>query len=243
MNGKLGNIIFALVIVVVVVGIGAMIFINSQGNNNAKDAADSDNPSALTKDTERQASIGNKDSKVKVVEFGDYKCPHCAAFDQNVFPELKKDFIDNDKIEYRYVTAPFHGKPTALASKAAQAVYIHAGSQYWTFHHNLYKAAPEDPQKMSEDDWLNESLLDAEIDKLEIADDVAKKIKADYKDNKSEAAKAQKHEEDLTRKYKIQQTPTVFVNGKRMENASDYKALKAEIEKALDKEKKDKKEK
>ena len=39
-------------------------------------------------------------SGVKVVEYGSLTCPHCATFSREVFPELKKDYIDTGKVHF-----------------------------------------------------------------------------------------------------------------------------------------------
>jgi protein-disulfide isomerase len=41
-------------------------------------------------------------SGVAVVEYGSLTCPHCAAFDREVFPELKKDYIDTGKVRFLF---------------------------------------------------------------------------------------------------------------------------------------------
>jgi protein-disulfide isomerase len=39
-------------------------------------------------------------SGVPVIEYGSLTCPHCAAFSREVFPELKKDYIDTGKVRF-----------------------------------------------------------------------------------------------------------------------------------------------
>ena len=46
--------------------------------------------------------IGNKDSKVTLMEYASFTCPHCAQFHKDVFKQLKKDYIDTDKIKFVY---------------------------------------------------------------------------------------------------------------------------------------------
>src|SRR5690606_17989243 len=50
---------------------------------------------------ERQPVIGNPDAPVKIVEFGDYKCPVCKRFAEEIFPQLKRDFLDTRSEERR----------------------------------------------------------------------------------------------------------------------------------------------
>ncbi len=44
--------------------------------------------------------LGNKKSNVIVVEYFSPTCPHCAYYHQTIFPELKKKYIDTNKIAY-----------------------------------------------------------------------------------------------------------------------------------------------
>lgn len=45
-------------------------------------------------------SIGNKDSKVTLMEYFSFTCPHCAQFHEDVYKQLKKDYIDTGKINF-----------------------------------------------------------------------------------------------------------------------------------------------
>ena len=44
--------------------------------------------------------IGNPDAKVTVIEYASYTCPHCASFHAGTFKDLKKNYIDTDKINF-----------------------------------------------------------------------------------------------------------------------------------------------
>ena len=44
--------------------------------------------------------LGNKESKIVLVEYFAPTCPHCAYFQTTIFPELKKKYIDTNKIAY-----------------------------------------------------------------------------------------------------------------------------------------------
>jgi protein-disulfide isomerase len=53
-------------------------------------------------------------SGVPVVEYGSLTCPHCATFSREVFPELKKDYIDTGKV--RYIFREFSRNPLDVAA-------------------------------------------------------------------------------------------------------------------------------
>jgi len=53
-------------------------------------------------------------SGVPIVEYGSLTCPHCAVFSREVFPELKKDYIDAGKV--RYIFREFSRNPLDVAA-------------------------------------------------------------------------------------------------------------------------------
>ena len=59
-------------------------------------------PVAATAITVPDMIIGNKDSKVTLMEYASFTCPHCAQFHKDVFKQLKKDYIDTGKIKFVY---------------------------------------------------------------------------------------------------------------------------------------------
>jgi protein-disulfide isomerase len=52
--------------------------------------------------------MGNPKAPITLIEYGSRTCPHCAAFDQEGLPELKKDFVDTGKVSYEFRDFPVH---------------------------------------------------------------------------------------------------------------------------------------
>ena len=52
----------------------------------------------------KRITVGNKDAKITIIAFESLTCSHCANFHKNVFPKLKKEFLDTGlaKIEFRH---------------------------------------------------------------------------------------------------------------------------------------------
>ena len=48
--------------------------------------------------------VGNKDAKITIIAFESLTCSHCANFHKDVFPDLKKEYLDTGlaKIEFRH---------------------------------------------------------------------------------------------------------------------------------------------
>jgi protein-disulfide isomerase len=52
--------------------------------------------------------LGAPEAKVTVIEYAALTCPHCAAFENDVFPQIKKDFIDTGKIKFVFRDFPLN---------------------------------------------------------------------------------------------------------------------------------------
>ena len=61
--------------------------------------------------------LGPADAPVSIIEYASLTCPHCAAFEENVFPMLRSTYIDTGKV--RFVFRPF-----PLDIKAAAATVL-----------------------------------------------------------------------------------------------------------------------
>ena len=60
--------------------------------------------SAISAEEVKRIVVGSKDAKITIIAFESLTCSHCANFHKDVYPELKKDFIDKGlvKIEFRH---------------------------------------------------------------------------------------------------------------------------------------------
>ena len=96
------NRIFAIVGVIIVVGLGALWWLSGQSSAPGLDlpaaanAQDSDVDLSLAPDM----SLGNPDADVTVIEYASFTCPHCASFHAGTFKQLKADYIDTGKINF-----------------------------------------------------------------------------------------------------------------------------------------------
>ena len=52
----------------------------------------------------KRISVGEKNAKITIIAYESLTCGHCADFHKNVYPSLKKDFIEKGlvKIEFRH---------------------------------------------------------------------------------------------------------------------------------------------
>jgi protein-disulfide isomerase len=63
----------------------------------------------------RDMALGPDNAKVTIVEYAAPTCPHCAAFNKDVFPKLKSEFIDTGKVRYVFREFPLNIKDVACS--------------------------------------------------------------------------------------------------------------------------------
>ena len=164
---------------------------------------------------------GNVDAKVSLIIYESLTCGHCADFHKEIYPKLKKDFIDNGlvKIEFRSF-------PLDLAALNASKIAHCKNDGKSDLLHFLY----ENQKK-----WV----------RGETIKDINKHLKNLIVKNKSgldfESCIANKNIEDHilndrisgVKKFNIEATPTIIINDKKFDNPHNYKKLKKTIEKLI----------
>ena len=164
---------------------------------------------------------GNIDAKVDIIVYESLTCSHCADFHKDVYPKLKKDFIDNGlaKIEFRSF-------PLDLAALNASKIAHCKNDGKSDLLHFLF----ENQKK-----WI----------KGETIEDINKHLKALVLKNETgldfENCLVDKNIEDHVlndringvKKFNIDSTPTLIINDKKFDNPHNYKKLKKNIEKQI----------
>ena len=168
--------------------------------------------------------IGNDNAKVIVKVFSSLTCPHCANFHKNIYEDLKKDYIDKKMVKFEH-----HSFPLDMAALNAEIVIrCHENStKKFQLLSDLYEeqnnwAVGSDINyinKAIKKIGLNSGLENAKIDNCLKNEDTQNQIL-------NERIEAQK-------KYKIESTPTIYINKKKYKGNHEYKVFKNAIEKFL----------
>lgn len=168
----------------------------------------------------------NANGKIKIIEYGDFKCSYCKKVESNIMPKLKKDYIDKDKVDYEFVNMAFLGDDSIIGSRAGHAVQQIAPKQYLDFQKLMFEQ-----QGDAEKEWITKSLVDKQIDKLSIDSKQKEKIKKDYKTEDSKSWKAAQKDKEQAEDKNIDTAPTVYIGGEKVEDPYDYDNYKKLIEK------------
>ena len=164
---------------------------------------------------------GNENAKITIITYESLTCSHCANFHNNIYPQLKKEYIDTGlaKIEFRHFPldiAAFNASKIAQCKddqglKILESLYLN--QQAWVkgntaeeINANLKKFIEKKGFKFDFEKCLNNK----EIEDFVLNDRI-------------EGAK----------KYKVNATPTIIINDKKFEKSLNYKNLKKSLEKLI----------
>ena len=169
-------------------------------------------------------SIGSPDAKVTVKVFSSLTCPHCANFHEVIFDKLKDEYIEKGLVRFEH-----HAFPLDLAALNAEIIVrcqsnndtkfkllgeIYKKQTFWAIGSDINKINNL-IKKVGLDFNLTENKMDECLKNSDAQDEIL-----------NQRIEAQK-------KYKIEATPTIFINEKKYSGKVDYKSFKKVIEKNL----------
>ena len=164
---------------------------------------------------------GNKDAKITIIAYESLTCSHCADFHKNVYPQLKKNYIDTGlvKIEFRHF-------PLDVAAFNASKISQCKSNESLKILNSLYS---------NQQAWVRGKNVE------EINDNLKTFIKNQGFDLDFEKCINDKKIEDYvlndriegTKKFKVNATPTIIINNKKFEKPLNYKNLKKSLEKLI----------
>ena len=165
--------------------------------------------------------VGNKSAKISIIAFESLTCSHCANFHKDVYPLLKKEYLDTGlaKIEFRHFpldVAAFNASKVSQCKNDGDSAILnslYANQQKWVKGSSV-KEANENLQKFLVSEGFD---LDFEkcINNKEIEDFVLN------------------DRIDGVKKFKVNATPTIVINDKKFEKTLTYKNLKKALEKLI----------
>ncbi|MFB6203134.1 MAG: DsbA family protein [Candidatus Nanohaloarchaea archaeon] len=177
---------------------------------------------------DQQPMMGDPNASVTVVEFGDYRCPYCKDFAMNVFPKLKKQYIETGKVKFYFINYPFldksfPGRSSQRAARAAECVYKEDRDSFWDYHHAIYRN-----QGSEKNDWATTDFL------ARLAEEHTNMTGEELRQclNSGETADEVSSDERIANGNNVDSTPTIFVNGEQL-RSYQWAVLKSKIEAEL----------
>jgi len=159
---------------------------------------------------------------VTITEFASMTCPHCASFTENVFPKIKKEYIDTNKIRFVFREFPLDIK-AAAGSMLARCIAKDDANKYFAVIDMLFR------QQM---DWALKNTTEtltrigkqAGLSQQQVEDCLKDQALLD------KIAADQKYASEV---LKVTSTPTFFLNGEMMKGEQSFEEFDKRIKSLL----------
>ena len=168
--------------------------------------------------------IGSNDAKISIKVFSSLTCPHCANFHKNIFENLKKDYIDKGLVKFEH-----HSFPLDLAALNAEIIIRCHNDNIGRFQllGEIYKKQSQWAVG-SDINIINESLK-----KIGLKNGLSQEKMDKCLINENYQDQILNERIDAQKKYKIESTPTIYINEKKYTGKVNYKEFKKALEKNL----------
>ena len=175
---------------------------------------------SLNAETKRIVS-GNDNARITIIAYESLTCSHCANFHKDVYPLLKKDYIDTGlaKIEFRHF-------PLDIAAFNASKITQCKQDQSLEILESLYS---------NQQSWVKGNSIE------EVNNNLKNFLKDEGFELDFEKCINNKKIEDFvlndriegTKNFKVNATPTIIINNEKFEKSLNYKNLKKTLEKLI----------
>ena len=164
---------------------------------------------------------GNENAKITIIAYESLTCSHCASFHKEIYPNLKKDFIDTGlvKIEFRHF-------PLDVAAFNASKISQCKQDQGLEILETLYS---------NQQAWIKGNTVEEANNYLK-----AFLRNEGYNIDFEKCINNKKIEDfilndriDGSKKFKVNATPTIIINNEKFEKSLNYKNLKKTLEKLI----------
>ena len=165
--------------------------------------------------------VGNKSAKISIIAFESLTCSHCANFHKDVYPLLKKEYLDTGlaKIEFRHFPldiAAFNASKVAQCrndGKAEILESLYANQQKWVKGSSVEEANINLKKFLSTQGFnidFESCINNKQIEDFVLNDRI-----------------------DGAKNFKVNATPTIIINNEKFDKTLNYKNLKKALEKLI----------
>ncbi|SET29852.1 thioredoxin domain-containing protein [Paenibacillus sp. NFR01] len=165
--------------------------------------------------------LGQADAPVKIVEFGDFKCPACAQFTGVIKPQIVQEYVTPGTAAFYFVNMAFVGADSTTASLAALSVYHQNSEAFWTYYDAIYANQGDENKEWATTDFLVDL---AKKQNLPVDYDLLRKDIEEKTYNSELQTDIQK-----ASNAGVQSTPTLFINGVKVAEPFNMEAIDAQV--------------
>jgi len=164
---------------------------------------------------------GNENAKITIIAYESLTCSHCADFHKDIYPQLKKDYIDTGlaKIEFRHFPLDIAALNASKISQCKQDQGLKILESLYSDQQAWVKGSSIEEINRNLKTFINQKGFDVDFDKCinnkEIEDFVL--------NDRIEGAK----------NFDVNATPTIIINDKKFNKSLNYNNLKKFLEKLI----------
>ena len=164
---------------------------------------------------------GQDDAKITIIAYESLTCSHCADFHNNIYPLLKKEFIDTGlvKIEFRHFPLDIVALNASKISQCKQDQSLEVMMSLYSDQQAWIKGKTIEEANENLEKFIANKNFNLDFEKC-ISD---KKIEDFVLNDRIEGAK----------NFKVNSTPTIIINNKKFDKSLNYKNLKKTLEKLI----------
>lgn len=168
-----------------------------------------------------QPYIGQKNAPIRIVEFGDFKCPNCKIWKDTVYPDMYKHYIATGMAKMYFINFPFLGPDSSTAAEIGEAVAAQNMDAFFKYYDLVYEKQGDEADIWATPTFLYSIIAD-HIPEINLT-----KIKQDVENKKYLASV--KMDIGIAEQLGLNSVPTIYINEKKLDDLS-YSNIKLQIE-------------
>jgi protein-disulfide isomerase len=180
-------------------------------------------------DLKGRPTRGNPNAKVVAVNYDDFQCPYCSMLHRTLFPQILAEYGDRVLFVYKDFPLEEIHPWSRRASIDANCLFAQKNDAYWDFadyiHANQHQVSAEKGQDAQFAKLDQITMQQGEKEHLD-----STKLQACVKAQNDDAVKLSMHEAE---NLGIESTPTLYVNGVKLDGAAPVEQLRAIFDRAL----------
>ncbi len=176
-------------------------------------------------------TLGKQNAPLNIIEYASMTCPHCAHFDMEVFPELKKNYIDTGKVFYVFREFPLDG----VALRASMVARCMDKSHFFPFIDKLFRnqIVWAKPELWNDKDKSIEEKLTPLADMAKAESGMTREQFDKCVNDKGMMTQITLQAQRGNDVFNVPGTPAVYLNGRLLINTATFEGVEEDLKKEL----------
>src|SRR2546427_10624719 len=167
-------------------------------------------------------ALGPANASVTITEYASMTCPHCAAFNENVFPKIKSEYIDTGKVRYVFREFPLDIK-AAAGSMLARCITKDDAGKYFAVIDLLFK---------QQNEWVTKNTTET-LARIGKQAGLSQQAVEDCLKDQALLDKIAADQKFANEVLKVNSTPTFFINGEMVKGETSFEEFDKKIKSLL----------